>query len=406
VLLLAALAGGAAATYWYLNHVGGSALAGTHAAESKPAAQSEPAKEEKEAKEGNQAKGEKEAKGEKDEHAEGKGEAKGEGKGEKEEPPVAKVQVAPLRMEKIDETVTAFGTVQAAAEEVQILNVQFECRVRRLHVVSGQSVEPDQALAEVEPSPDARFQREQARLDVESAKVLLGLARQRTEMKLATKQDLLQAEQVLASAELKLAAIEKRGGEGPVTVKAAAKGVVSKIDVQQGQIVLAGAALVETIGENQITVRLNAESGESGRVKAGQAVRIEPVDNRREFFQGQVRTVTQEINPLTRLVTLYVAPAAGASLLLNEYVRGRIVVASKEALVAPPAAALPGEEEDTWVLYTVQDGKAVKHEVKVGLTNDKQVELIAKDLKAGQQVVVVGNSQLSDGMAVEVEPGK
>jgi RND family efflux transporter MFP subunit len=383
--LLAAVAGGGAATYWHVNHVGGTALAGTEGAESKPAANSQPAKE------ANQAKGEK---GEKDEHA------------EPNTPPVAKVQVAALRMETIDDTLTAFGTVQAAAEEVQILNVQFESRVQRLHVVSGQSVEPNQPLAQVEPSPDARLLRQQARLDVESAKVLLGLARQRTEMKLATKQDLLQAEQVLAAAELKLAAIEKRGGEGPVTIKAAAKGIVSKIDVQQGQIAAAGAALVETIGENQITVRLNAESSQAGRVKAGQTVHIEPVNNRREVFQGQVRTVTREINQQTRLVTLYVAPAAGAKLLLNEYVRGQIVVASKQALVVPPAAVLPGEQEDTWVLYTVQDNKAVRHEVKVGLTNDKQVELIAKDLKAGQQVVVVGNSQLTEGMAVEVEPGK
>ena len=140
-LLLAALAGGAAATYWYLNHVGGAALAGTEAAESKPAAQSEPAKE------GKEAKGEKDAKGEKEEKDDA------EGKGEKEEPPVAKVQVAPLRMEKIDEAVTAFGTVQAAAEEVQILNVQFECRVQRLSVVSGQNVEPDQALRRSSRAP-------------------------------------------------------------------------------------------------------------------------------------------------------------------------------------------------------------------------------------------------------------
>ena len=54
----------------------------------------------------------------------------------------------------------------------------------------------------------------------------------------------------------------------------------------------------------------------------------------------------------------------------------------------------------------MQDGKAVRHEVKVGVQNETQVELIGSDLQAGQMAVVVGNSELEDKMAVEVEPAQ
>ena len=93
---------------------------------------------------------------------------------------------------------------------------------------------------------------------------------------------------------------------------------------------------------------------------------------------------------------------AGGGWLSGEHVRASVHVDEKTALVAPRVAVLP--EDEGQVLYTVKDSKAVKHVVEVGITSDSNVEVSGKDLKPGDPVVVVGNYELEDGMAVTL-PG-
>ena len=82
----------------------------------------------------------------------------------------------------------------------------------------------------------------------------------------------------------------------------------------------------------------------------------------------------------------------------GQSVLGKITVASVQGLIVPRAAVLP--EEDKFVLFTVENGHAVKHVVKVGLENREEINVIAPDLQAGKPVVVLGNYELKDKMAV------
>lgn len=317
--------------------------------------------------------------------------------------PVAHVKVIALRRDRIEETLTAYGTVVAAPGEARTFSVPFECRVRKVLVTGGQMLKPDTPLIEIEPSPETQLQFDQARIERESAAEQLKLLEQRLELKLATRQDLLPAQQRVHDADLRMQSMEQRGVEGPRTIRSVSSGLVSQIAVQAGQIVPAGTVLVETIGENQITVRLGVESEDVGRLQAGQAVRLLPVDlSGTRLVEGRIRLITQQVNPVTRLVDVFVTPTRGGRLLLNQYVKGRIVIAAQDALVVPRAAALP--ESDHYVLYTIEKGHAVKHTVRIGLENPTEVQVIGDDLQAGQSVVTIGNSELQDGMAVQVEP--
>ena len=175
--------------------------------------------------------------------------------------------------------------------------------------------------------------------------------------------------------------------------------------MQPGAIVAAGMALVETIGQDQITVRIGVEDEDVGHLEQGQAVRILPVnaaDGR--TIDGRVHLITRQVNPATRLVDVFVSPADGARLLLNEYVEARIAIAAHDALVVPRAAVLP--EDGQYVLYTVADGRATRQVVTIGLENATHIEVAGDGLQEGQAVVVVGNSELHDGMAVAAEPAR
>jgi multidrug efflux pump subunit AcrA (membrane-fusion protein) len=116
---------------------------------------------------------------------------------------------------------------------------------------------------------------------------------------------------------------------------------------------------------------------------------------------GRIRLITRRVNPETRLVDVFVAPSMEGRLLLNEYVEGRIVIAGSDALVVPRASALP--EAGQYVLYTVEKDRAVRHVVRLGLENTAEVQVTGDGLQEGQSVVVTGNSELHDGMAVRVE---
>jgi len=92
---------------------------------------------------------------------------------------------------------------------------------------------------------------------------------------------------------------------------------------------------------------------------------------------------------------------ADAKLLLECYVRGRATVGEKQALVVPRAAVLP--EEQKHILFTLKDGKAVKHTVETGIENDEVVEIAGGEIKPGEPVIIEGHYELQDGMAVEIE---
>src|SRR5258708_39898963 len=103
--------------------------------------------------------------------------------------------------------------------------------------------------------------------------------------------------------------------------------------------------------------------------------------------------------------TVLIAVPEGDRLRLGEHVRATIQGAlHPTALIVPRNAVLP--DGDAQVLYTVKDTKAVRHEVKLGITSADRVEVLAEGLKQGDAVVVSGNYELADGMAVQIEkPG-
>jgi len=321
-----------------------------------------------------------------------------------EDKPVAEVTVAPLKRARIEQTVTAYGSVVAQAADVRVLAAPFESRVVQLLVAPGEQVAAGADLVRLEASPDALIALEEARNVAAGAQSDLQRTQQRFNDRLATNAELAQARQAADSAQLKLRSMTQRGVGTAETLKAAAPGIVSKIDVLEGQIIPAGGAVVELAAGNRIDVALGVEPGDAAALKVGQNVRLAPVDRAadRERVEGQVRMIGQRVDPATRLDTVLVSLPPDAHLMLETFVTGEIVRASADALVVPRDAILP-QEDGGYALYTVENEKAKKHTVRIGLENDRATEVIADDLKPGDPVVVAGNYQLEDGMAVKSE---
>ena len=105
-------------------------------------------------------------------------------------------------------------------------------------------------------------------------------------------------------------------------------------------------------------------------------------------FTGSVREISRAVNPATLLVDVFVSFPPTPNILLGEIVAGNIVVASVTGLIVPRNAVL--REGDQGILFTVKNDRAVKHRVKIGLEDQKEIRITGTDLQPGEPVVVLG----------------
>jgi len=316
----------------------------------------------------------------------------GGGKEEKAAGPIAKVQVAKVERKTITEKVIVYGSVVAQPGKTHSVSVAFETRVRHILVAPGQFVQENDPLTEIEPSPAAQLQFQQAKNAEEAARKELKQTQERFNLKLATNQDLSAAEKTARDAEVQLTTLQRAGAGGDNRIHADMAGVIAKVNVQDGQIVAAGSPLIEIVAESEIEVKLGLEPEDLSAAQDGAPIIIFPVnDPTAAKVEGSIRLVTRRVDPATRLVDVY-----------DSYVRGEILRTEKDALVVPRSAVLPNESRE-YKVFTVANNRAVKHSVKIGTETPKEIQLLAEDLHEGDPVVTIGNYELEDGMAVEIQ---
>ena len=314
--------------------------------------------------------------------------------------PVAQVQTVPIERRSISEKLTAYGSVVAQPGKTHFVAISFESRVQHILVSPGQLVKQGDTLLEVQGSPASLLLLHQAESTAQELHKELDQARKRFDMKLATNQELNQAQKAASDADLQLESLKAQGVAADNKIRSDITGIVAKVDVEDGQVASAGSPLVELIATGDIEIKLGVEPEDVAKLQPGQRVGISLVNNPlTPEIEGTVRLVTQRVNPADRLVDTFVSVPPGTKLLLAAYVRGEIIVASRETLVVPRDAVLPDDGSHT--LYLVQDDRAVKKTVKVGLQTDSQVEIIDPGLHDGDQVVTVGNRELADAMEVK-----
>jgi RND family efflux transporter MFP subunit len=315
--------------------------------------------------------------------------------------PAASVETVPLASQAIARTIEAFGTVVAAPSGDSLVSAPYDCVVRKVNVSVGSAVAPGDVLLEVDPSPEAKLAGDSARSLLALATKALAATQQRYDLRLATSQELLTAQQAADDARLKADSLAARGLGGDGRIIAAAAGVVTRLELGPGALAPTGTPLVMVSAGGQLEARLGVEAAEAGLVRAGQAVTLASSNRPAlENVPATVRSVGAALDPATGAVEVRAPVPAGAPLLLGEHVQARIEIQRQEhALVIPRRAVLPDGEKQ--VLFTVKDGRAVRHEVQVGLATDALLEVTAPDLHAGDPVVILGNYELEDGMAIQ-----
>jgi membrane fusion protein, multidrug efflux system len=320
-------------------------------------------------------------------------------KGHTEAGPVACVKTAPIKEGILTERIVVYGSVIPAPGALQTLSKPFESQILVIMVSDGQKVAKGEALLRLQPSPDTLLKLDQARNDYQLQEESFKEMKHRFDMRLATNEQLLASKQAMEQARLGLESLTRRGINGQTEISSNVAGLIKKVHVQEGAIVPAGNPMIEIVAQNRLEARLGVEPENIGQVNPGQTVLLSRSNAPASpEVQGQIRKVSYAVNPSTRLVDVFVTLTSPEGFLLGEFITGKIHIRSAEGLIVPRSAVLP--EGDKYVLFSVAEGRAVKHFVRIGLENAEAYQVMGADLRAGEQAVVEGNYELSDGMEV------
>lgn len=225
--------------------------------------------------------------------------------------------------------------------------------------------------------------------EVQRAQAQAGLAVAQAQVDLAKRQ-VKQAEASLAIAEKNLA---------DTKVLAPITGVVSSRAAEPGEQMSVGRVVLRIDDLAVVEAAAYLPAQYYPEVVPGQTTFRLGIDGR----EAGAHTVTYRsptIDPTLRTFEIKGKVAAADGLAVPGQMADLTIVFETRAGLGVPSAAILDRAGKS-VVFVAQDGRAVAREVQTGLQNDGWTEILS-GLEAGATVVVEGQTQLRDGLPVEV----
>jgi membrane fusion protein (multidrug efflux system) len=277
----------------------------------------------------------------------------------------------------------------------------------------GQQVEKGQVLARIEAAAQGDALRS-ARAAVRSARENLTVAKRQAERTRAlvaagalAERDLETAQSAAVAAEASLGqAVAQEASArtqlGNTTVRAPMEGAISQAPVHTGDVVAPGAPLFTIIDPSSMRLEASVPSDNLASLRVGTPVSFSVRGYPRQLFRGTIERVAPAADPTTRQIPILVGiPNESGVLVAGLFAEGRLVGASREALVVPAAAIDTSGESPT--ATRVRDGVVERVSVQVGV-EDAASELVevVSGLAPGDTVLLRNARALPPGTRVAV----
>jgi RND family efflux transporter MFP subunit len=305
----------------------------------------------------------------------------------------------------LPDVISAYGAATPAIDAASTLSIHAEGAVTRLDVTVGTSVRRGQSLLTFTLSPAAVAAYQQARTALDVARGQREHTAELLQRQLATRDQLAQADKSASDARSALDALRKQQGDGAsVELVAPVDGMVSSISAAQGDFLQPGAPLLTLARGNGVVVSVGVEMDADHPVAPGDVVTLLPLVNG-PAIAGVVKRVAGVLDARTHLQNVDIAPKS--PVISGMGYRADIQVGQWSGWLLP-RDALVGDGR-TWHVFQVASGKAIEVPVSIVGASDT-VTVATGALDATRPLVVVGNTQLEDGMQVrataQAEPSK
>ena len=181
-----------------------------------------------------------------------------------------------------------------------------------------------------------------------------------------------------------------RAGSGAFTLRAPTDGVVSALDVREGQQVNAGNPLMTINGLDQVWVEAAVPQAQTAGIEAGTPVTVTVSALPNKTFHGTVQALLPDVDPTTRTQqTRIVLKNPKRELAPGMFAEVAIASAPGTAHPLVPVEALISDGIDTRVIVALGNGGFTPVRVRTGRSSNGMTQILA-GLHGGERVVTSG----------------
>ena len=248
------------------------------------------------------------------------------------------------------------------------------------------------------------------RKDLEAAAVALTQARNTYDIaqrhfnalvKTGKAQALKAAQGQLAAAQGKYQAAEAQLSYSEI--RSPISGVVTDRPLYPGEMAAAGTPLLTVMDLSHVIAKAHIPQADAELLKQGDAATLS-APGLSQPVPAKVTVVSPALDPNSTTVEVWVE-AANPHRQLRPGSSVRIAMVAQtipEALTVPASAVLTEPDGTTSVMVIGSDGRAHQRDVKTGVRQDNEVQIVS-GLKPGERVVTVGAYGLPDNTRVQVQ---
>src|SRR5947207_6179125 len=320
-------------------------------------------------------------------------------------PPPTAVTTIVAKRETWPSTLQVIGT--AAAIQGVTVSADLPGTVDKIHFESGKAVQVGDVLVELDTRQE-RAQLAAAQADWELAKINY------------ERQEKLVAQGVVARSEYDNASAQQKSTEAHVgeikatierkTIRAPFSGILGIRQINLGQYLAAGQAIVSLQSVNPIYVNFGVPQQQSPQVRMGGGLRMTSDDLPGIQFAGRVSAVDSVVNEATRNIQVQATLSnPQGKLRPGMFVQVELGVGANRQVITLPASAINYAPygDSVFVVGELKDPKGktylgVRQQfVKVGGSRGDQIAIVS-GLNPGDEVVSSGVFKLRNGAAVKV----
>jgi RND family efflux transporter MFP subunit len=180
-------------------------------------------------------------------------------------------------------------------------------------------------------------------------------------------------------------------------------GVIGQRLLTVGAFASAQTPILTIVGPSA-EVRITVEEARVGMMRPGQPVQLEAAAYPGETFTGRVSTVSPTGDARAHTFEVIIIPDNPEGRLMpGMFAQVRVTAVERNSATLVPKEAVI-QQDNQAIVYVAAEGRAEQRVVQVGVSDEKNTEILS-GIAPGEQVVVVGSYGLRDGQAVQV-PGE
>jgi len=312
----------------------------------------------------------------------------------------ASVFVEAIAEKEFSTRIEALGTLEP--NEVVDLTLNVADRVQSIYFDDGQRVRKGKTLLSLAQREQIALT-EGAEATAEEARRQLERIERLIEKKAVSQSELDEARRNLDSANAQLRAVQSRQKDRVLV--APFDGVLGFRMVSVGSFVRPGDMVARLIDDSEMNLEFSVPSTFIRSLKPGTKIIARTDDLPDMEFEGEIATLDNAIDPVTRAVSVRATLPNPERALLSGMFMEIILTADPRSSLALPEEAVQPVGPKTFVFVVTEEGNspvAKRTEVTLGALQDGYRELYS-GLSAGDKVITEGVIRVRDGAKVKIE---